>query len=518
MISIQTNIDSLIAQQNLTVNSQFQSNTINQLTSGYRITSSADDAAGLSVANGYRNSIAELNQGVLNANQGVSQLQIVDGGLSNISQMLDRLQTLATESASTTFTGSRSTLDGEYQGLLTEINRQASNIGLSATNTSNNNNLSVFIGGGGVQQANSSVSVNLSGVGNQVDSAGLGLTGTNVLGGTVGGVGYANNTLGGAIRLDNPATSFLIAGTQAYNFNYTDATGAAQSRSVTVSGGAGGISGTQVITQLNNGLAGTGITASINSNGTAGVIGTVQFASTGQFTSQVAANVGGSTTATAGLLTNLSQYNKTQTFGLITAGKTTIEKFTLSDAKASANIILSATNAGSLSAAVTYINTTLKTAGVTDVTALATGDNTTGISFQGAANFSIVESSYVQGTGNAADGLFKATGAANPTAATGGGAASTNALAAITAVTNAVAQLGTVQGVVGAGENKLNYAVNLAQSQITSFSSAQSQIRDANVAAEAANLTKAQVLQQASIAAMAQANQEPQAVLSLLKG
>src|ERR1035441_2049760 len=126
--------------------------------------------------------------------------------------------------------------------------------------------------------------------------------------------------------------------------------------------------------------------------------------------------------------------------------------------------------------------------------------------------------SYVQGTGNAADGLFKAPGAANPTAATGGGAASTNALAAITAVTNAVAQLGTVQGVVGAGENKLNYAVNLAQSQITSFSSAQSQIRDANVAAEAANLTKAQVLQQASIAAMAQANQEPQAVLSLLKG
>src|ERR1039457_6725720 len=544
MISIQTNIDSLIAQQNLTVNSQFQSNTINQLTSGYRINSSADDAAGLSVANGYRNSIAELNQGVLNANQGVSQLQIVDGGLSNISQMLDRLQTLATESASTTFTGSRSTLDGEYQGLLTEINRQASNIGLSATNTSNNNNLSVFIGGGGVQQANSSVSVNLSGVGNQVDSAGLCLTGTNVLGGTVGGggertcllpsafaapapmvrgctvrgVGYANNTLGGAIRLDNPATSFLIAGTQAYNFNYTDASGAAQSRSVTVSGGAGGISGTQVITQLNNGLAGTGITASINSNGTAGVIGTVQFASTGQFTSQVAANVGGSTTATAGLLTNLSQYNKTQTFGLISAGKTTIEKFTLSDAKASANIILSATNAGSLSAAGTYINTTLKTAGITDVTALATGDNTTGISFQGAANFSIVESSYVQGTGNAADGLFKATGAANPTAATGGGAASTNALAAITAVTNAVAQLGTVQGVVGAGENKLNYAVNLAQSQITSFSSAQSQIRDANVAAEAANLTKAQVLQQASIAAMAQANQEPQAVLSLLKG
>ncbi len=77
--------------------------------------------------------------------------------------------------------------------------------------------------------------------------------------------------------------------------------------------------------------------------------------------------------------------------------------------------------------------------------------------------------------------------------------------------------LGSVQGIVGAGENTLNYAINLAQSQITSFSSAQSQIRDANVGAEAADLTKAQVLPQSSIAAMAQANQEPQAILSLLK-
>jgi len=64
----------------------------------------------------------------------------------------------------------------------------------------------------------------------------------------------------------------------------------------------------------------------------------------------------------------------------------------------------------------------------------------------------------------------------------------------------------------------LNYAIGLAQSQISNFSAAESRIRDADVAAEAANLTKAQVLQQASMAAMAQANSAPQAVLSLLKG
>ncbi|HEY3940344.1 MAG TPA: flagellin, partial [Bryobacteraceae bacterium] len=60
MISLQTNIDSLIAQENLNINNQSQSNTIQQLTSGYRINKSGDDAAGLAVANGYRSSVAEL--------------------------------------------------------------------------------------------------------------------------------------------------------------------------------------------------------------------------------------------------------------------------------------------------------------------------------------------------------------------------------------------------------------------------------------------------------------------------
>jgi flagellin len=59
--------------------------------------------------------------------------------------------------------------------------------------------------------------------------------------------------------------------------------------------------------------------------------------------------------------------------------------------------------------------------------------------------------------------------------------------------------------------------VNLAQSQITNFSAAESRIRDANIATEAANLTKSQVLQQSSIAALAQANSAPQQLLTLLK-
>jgi flagellin len=92
------------------------------------------------------------------------------------------------------------------------------------------------------------------------------------------------------------------------------------------------------------------------------------------------------------------------------------------------------------------------------------------------------------------------------------------AKAAVSAIVSAVSALGAAQAAVGKGQNQLTYAVNLAQSQITNFSAAESQIRDANVAQQAANLSKAQVLSQASIAAMAQANSAPQAVLSLLRG
>src|SRR5436305_13026398 len=138
MISIRTNADSMAAQNSLKLNSNFQSKTIQQLTTGYRINSSGDDAAGLAVANSYRSTIAELTQGVSNANDGVSQLQILDGGLNNISTILDRMKTLATQSASSTFTGNRNTLNQEYQQLVKEVTRQATNINLNASGSFNN--------------------------------------------------------------------------------------------------------------------------------------------------------------------------------------------------------------------------------------------------------------------------------------------------------------------------------------------------------------------------------------------
>jgi flagellin len=81
-----------------------------------------------------------------------------------------------------------------------------------------------------------------------------------------------------------------------------------------------------------------------------------------------------------------------------------------------------------------------------------------------------------------------------------------------------VTLLGAAQAVVGKGQNQFNFAISLAQTQLNNLAASESRIRDADLAAEAANLTKAQILQQAGIAALAQANVAPQAVLTLLRG
>ena len=213
--SINTNITSLQAQNYLNVSTAFQSKTIGRVTSGLRIVQSGDDAAGLAIANGIRSDQTVLTQGIRNANDGLSQLQIADGGLSNISQLLDRARTLATQSSSGTFTGNRTTLNAEFQSVLTEINRQAQSIGLDTGGTFAKS-LSVFIGGGkannGVSATqNGSVAIDLSQ--STVDSKSLGLQGVQAIGtaGTDIGAGSANTSLSQVLANATNSSSTQVA-------------------------------------------------------------------------------------------------------------------------------------------------------------------------------------------------------------------------------------------------------------------------------------------------------------------
>ena len=182
--TINTNIPSLQSQEYLRITTDFQQKTINRVTSGLRIISSGDDAAGLAIANSFRSDRVVITQGVRNANDGLSTLQTIDGGINNISQLLDRARTLAAQSASGTFTGDRGVLNSEFQSVVTEIDRQAQAIGLDVGGLFAKN-LSVFIGGGrgatsNAQIANGSVAVDLSA--STVDARSLGLKGLQVSG------------------------------------------------------------------------------------------------------------------------------------------------------------------------------------------------------------------------------------------------------------------------------------------------------------------------------------------------
>jgi flagellin len=490
--SFQTNVTSLLAQENLRVNSDFQSRTITRLTSGFRINSSGDDAAGLAVANLLRSNTAELQQGVRNANDGISILQIVDGGLNNISNILDRLKTLATQSASSTFSGDRNTLNNEYQSLLTEITRQAANIGLSTGTVGGRYNqlLGIYIGGGQGIQANGNVAVDLSGNANRVDANGLAIGSTSVSGG-------GTNHIGGA-AVDLRSGTFLTAGTQAFTFNFSGTQVVA-----TVGGGASGLNGQSLVDQLNTQISAYGVSASIDAT-----TGQLNFngGSTAFNVTAGAASAGTAIATATGTATNTSL---TTASGQATYANVAGGPEVLTFSIGGNNTTVSLANGTTLAQAISQINGTMGALGVH--AQLNTAG--TGLDLQGTAAFT------VSSNGGGATGVFgvNANTAQTITAPVANAAANGNALIALTAITTAISLLGTVQGKVGAGENMLNYASQLAQSQISSFSAAESSIRDADVATEAANLTKAQILEQSSVAALAQANSAPQALLKLLQ-
>ena len=139
--SVVSNIAASNAQSNLRVSQSGLQTSLARLSSGYRINQSGDDAAGLAVANTHRQTIVNLNQGIRNANDGLSQLQIKDGALSNISTLLDRLETLATQAASASNGVDITKISDEFESVTKEIDREAAVAGLTTDGTA----FSVFI-------------------------------------------------------------------------------------------------------------------------------------------------------------------------------------------------------------------------------------------------------------------------------------------------------------------------------------------------------------------------------------
>ncbi|MGF6296508.1 flagellin [Paraburkholderia youngii] len=405
MLGINTNINSLVSQQNLTGSGSALSQAITRLSSGKRINSAADDAAGLAISNIMQTQINGLNQGVSNSNDGTSMVQTASSGLASLTSSLQRIRQLATQAANGSMTSDdRAALQKEVSQQISEVNRISSQTTYNGMNLLNGSLGTVsFQVGANVGQT---ISLNLT---QDMSAAKLG----------TGNV-QAGNTLGsfGDLSLNNSGQ--------------TVATGATITSINVLADGKGGYTLTD---QNNQALS--------------------------------------ATTATA-----------------VLSGVTIT-------ADANGNATITAANATGAGAA---IATALKT----DMTTTVGGSTATlTTSFTAASNTA---------TGATIDALNVPTNVASIDVSS-----QTGASAAMESIDNALTTLNNLQATLGAAQNRFSAIGSTQQAQSTDLSSAQSSIQDANFAAETANLSKAQVLQQAGISVLAQANSQPQQILKLLQ-
>ena len=507
--SLVNNTSSTVAQSKLSTTNSQLNQTIQRLSSGLRINKSGDDAAGLAIANSFRSDVSVLAQGVRNANDGLSTLQIIDGGLNTISGLLDRAASLSSQSASGTFAGDRNTLQAELGKVLSEIDRQAQNIGLGgATGTDEgrfNKSINVYIGGGASATASgNSVSVDLSN--SRVDKTGLNLNNLNI------GQGTGNVT-------GNRDISAGLTAAETLTFQKVGSSGQLESFSVALSGGA---TASNALDTINNdaNVQSAGIKASLDNSGKL-VLSSASFFTVSSSLADGAGQTGiagaGSAAGDVAITAAANKQTVAISAGAGAAATQTLsfsgDKIGYSGSSKNVTFAAAATAAAGATAAASAVNNDvdLRAAGVFAVQSKADGSQ---VSFVSLKDFNLgISSTSTAGADNNIDALQTQTAVTGATL-TGG---EQGAKAAIATIKAAVATLGQVQGKVGSGQNNLSQAIDLASAQITNYQAAESSIRDADIAVEASNLARLNTLQQAGVSALAQANQSSQALLSLLR-
>jgi flagellin len=483
MLSINSNISSLTAQENLNASGSALSQAITRLSSGKRINSAADDAAGLAISTTLQTAINGLNQGVSNANDGVSMVQTASTGLSQITQSLQTIASLAHEAAGGTLSASnQAALQQEVAQQVAEVNRLASQTSYNGINLLDGSagNVTVQVG----SNVGQTININLS---QGVSAANLG-SGPVATGNTLGTItgldlnsdGTANSSGGtGAI------TSINIESNGTGGFIFTDQnnqvlSSTAANNLFSVTGSASGISTISLSTSASNGLSQTNELSSINDAFTTG---------------------GGSAAAAGTVLGTLSGLDLNSTNGSAAAAGTT-------------NTITSITVESNGQGGLQYVDQNGNQLSTAAATNLFTSSSTGITTFNGAQT--------TIGSTAAAQPSTSVLSTVNtdnvPTSVANINVSTTNgANLAIETITNALNTISNIQATLGAAQNRLTGIATSQQDESTDLSSAQSQITDADFAQETANLSKAQVLQQAGISVLAQANSQPQQVLKLLQ-
>jgi flagellin len=292
-LGVLNNISAIYAQNNLNQSQSSLQNVLTQLSSGSRINSGADDAAGLSIANGLAANSAALTQSSSNASAGVGYLQVADGALSQVTSLLNRAVTLATESAGGTLTSAQqSAADQEYQDILGQIDTIGSK--------TQYNGLGAFTSGTGAPTAVPTTSFN-------TPAAGAALTVTLTPGDTLSGYLGITSTAG------TPGSTIINMGTYGGLTSQNQATATAAATSLAAA--------------LNAGLgATTGINYSATMNATTGVLtisqgsGVDVLSATSSSMTQAAPNVSSAVTIYTSDGTSTGSAGYTVTVGTLTRG------------------------------------------------------------------------------------------------------------------------------------------------------------------------------------------------------
>ena len=495
---ITTNLASLNAQRNLNASQSSLSTALQRLSSGLRINSARDDAAGLAISQRLTSQINGLNQAVRNANDGISLSQTAEGALQESGNILQRIRQLAIQSANDSNSAAdRKALQAEVSQLTSELNRIA--------NTTTFNGKKILDGSFAGQKfqvgadANQTIDVTIS------DARATAL----------GNYSFASTNPTAANGLEVATAAGTAKAANNFNTQAITINGSLGQATIAAATLVDGSTARDIAAAVNNVTGSTGVTASARTTATIGALsaaGTFAFSLYGQNTTAVAISATISNTADLTQLRDAINAQSGQT-GITATG--TGATLTLTQAEGY-DIALEGVSAGGATLALTGGETGTETLG-----ALATTDSST---VGGEVVFSsenpFTASSSIAAAGG---GLFNAAAAASVTgtlSAVGSVsiASQTGANSAISVLDAALQKLSSIRADLGAVQNRFGSTISNLETTSENLEAARSRVRDADFAAETAALTRGQILQQAGTAILAQANALPNGVLALLRG
>ena len=481
-IYLNTNIVSMMAQQNLS-NAQTQMATaIQQLSSGLSINSAKDNAAGYAIATVMGSQLGGYAQATRNANDAISLAQTAGGAMQSIINNLQTMRSLAVQSANSTYSNAnRASMNAEVQQLSSEIQRVAMSTKFNGVNLLDGTFTAQSFQIGANNTANSVIQ--LSGI-SSMQTSQLGSAGSSYQA-TVTGTATTAALTAGALTLNGVQVGASVAGA---------APGQTADSAYSIANAINAVSSTSGVTATANASTVTGTTATAFAGVAAG-----SFSINGVSVGAVAAggNAAGEGANTAAAINLISAQTGVTASANATTGKVTL---TAADGRDIA--------VAPIGAYATLTADTGLTAATTNGTVTLNSTGSAGIVLSG---------------GTPADAGFTAgTTAATTTSSVNSIAAmnvstQANAQQAITTIDGAINTVLQVQGLLGAVQNRLTSVVSNLATSTQNLTAAQSQIQSTDFAAVTATLTRTQILQQAGTAMLAQANAMPNAVLTLLK-